>query len=490
MAFDEVIVAGKREETELQHIQTYLAMDSAEERSAQELKRAQVEKARRVTAERARELRERRRATMLHDGEGGSGSGSGSGGGMYEGIGSSDVLRVGGGGSRYAGSEDHVVTRSSRYSEGGGGSMGGGGGAAGDGRAAAYSSYYAARANHGEEKRADVVMRAAAPRSTMTLGKANKTGLTRRVQEEMGITNTHTDANAHTKLNTNDEGRHVSAGGGVNENRSSTGDAAAVVPSRDDESSCASAAAAAAAGVHIVVDERITAVLPRDGEAAETDIKGELSIRVTDPALDRVVLALAPVSADFVFRAHAKVDKALFARESVLAMLEDRPLPLQQAVTVLRWRLSRPGSIQPPITFSCWPEVGSLTVDYELVNHAVPPLTQVQLVIPVRGGVGLVRSSEASVGECGVRRRQGGSEEVLVWSIDEVSATRNVSGHVEITLSGNEDASGVFFPIDVSFTSHVSVGLVHVNEVISTALKTPVRFSQEARLVTDHLRIE
>ncbi|EAN87103.1 coatomer delta subunit, putative, partial [Trypanosoma cruzi] len=50
---------------------------------------------------------------------------------------------------------------------------------------------------------------------------------------------------------------------------------------------------------------------------------------------------------------------------------------------------------------------------------------------------------------------------------------------------GAASGSEVFFPVDVSFTSCRTVAKVQVVEVVRTETGTPVRFSQESRLVTE-----
>lgn len=405
-ALDEIVVGGKRDISTVEGIQTCLKMQSAEEDRENERKQQQLEQAKRITNEKAKELREKRRAAAFGNGPS-----------PYEGIGSDDLYRTGGA------MESRNMSR--------------------------FVDNRSAYGNVQPQQTASVPASDITPRiGGMSLSKARKVDITSKVQKEMG-------------------------GAGANTPTPLQRPAPAVLEPTP----------LARESVHVTVDEKFTGAVGREGDVRHIDVKGELSVLVSDPQHDQIKLKLAPVCDGFQFRAHAKVNKALFAGDHVLAMVDNKPFPVQQPVTILRWRLHAPGSITAPISFTCWPETGSIVVEYELSHAATPPLEPVVLTLPLYG---------AAVAEVapstGIYAIQGDS---IVWTIPVVDGSRNTSGNIEVHLADADQsaAENVFFPIEVSFSSAVSIGMVRVDEVISTTNAMRVPFSQDTHLITDSFTI-
>lgn len=402
-ALDEVIVGGKRENTTVEQIKTYLEMNSHEEMMVREAKRLQMERAKKDASRKAHEMRDKRRKGMNPY------SGIGSNDPGYSGFGSGSaapVISDGGGVNNFAGVHTFTST--------------------------ATSSRPAAA-----QKRS----------AGLTLTRAKEVDITSRVLREAGLPQE---------------------------------DKRSQQISSPRQTTTTAKANDAVEGLHVVVAEKVSAQLGRDGEDGTVDIRGELSVLVTDPQLASVRLVLSPMSSDYSFRAHAKVNKEMFAEDHVLAMRDNKPLPLQQPVTILRWRLADTASARPPIALSCWPSAASVTVEYELHKSTTTvPLHDVRVVFPLHG---------ATVGEVTV---SVGSYDIangcVVWTIPLVDAQNNATGNVEIELADGDDGGGdsVFFPVSVSFTASQSLGNVQVIEAVLTDSGTPVRFSQETSLVTD-----
>ncbi|KAK7194945.1 coatomer delta subunit-like protein [Novymonas esmeraldas] len=422
-ALDEVVVCGKRENSSVEQIRVYLEMDSYEERMALEEKQRQMEEARKITAEHARKMRERR-----------MNGGGASSGGAYGGI-SSDDPNFGG-----FGSSSSAAGGSMNMYAGGGGGM-----------ERTYANPSAGVSAHPSAS----LPPAAAPRSGMSLGKARKADISSKIQKEMGITAPPPSSGA-------------------------AGDATATA----QQAMQLTAPSLAQEAVNITVEEKMSAVLQREGEPAAVDIKGELTVLVADPQQDHIKLVLAPVSDAFTFRAHAKVNKALFASDQVLTMADGKPFPVQQPVTILRWRIAN-SVITAPIHFTCWPESSSITVEYELADLNTPPLQPVRLVIPLYGAA--VQDVQPSTGAYQVVDTQH-----VVWTIDVVDGHQNASGNIEVTVDSDQGANGeeLFFPIQVALASTVSVAHVGVKEVVSTQTGQAVRFSQQSRLVSENLVVQ
>lgn len=419
-AFDEVVVCGKRENSTVEQIRTYLEMDSYEERMALEEKRRQMEEAKKITAEHARKMRERK-------------MGGGPTGGAYGGISSEDP-NYGGFGS------------SSSGAAAGGTNAYGGGSAGMDGAFSPPSTSYNASPTP--------MTAAAAPRSGMSLGKARKMDISSKIQKEMGISSPPPSAATE---------------------QSSQQQAPMGLP----------IAAVAQEAVNVTIEEKMSGALSRDGEPAAVDIKGELTVMVADPQCDHIKLVLAPVSDAFTFRAHAKVNKSLFASDQVLTMADGKAFPVQQPVTILRWRQSGAAATAAPINFTCWPEQSNITIEYELADPSTPPLQPVRLAIPLYGTT--PQDVQPSCGTCQVV-----AGEHVIWTIDVVDANQNGSGNIEIAVDADQGTNGeeLFFPVQVALSSQVSVAHVGVSEVVSTQNGQAVRFSQQSRLVTDNVFVQ
>ncbi|KAG8346295.1 putative Clathrin adaptor complex small chain Adaptor complexes medium subunit family [Trypanosoma vivax] len=231
-------------------------------------------------------------------------------------------------------------------------------------------------------------------------------------------------------------------------------------------------------GLHITVVERISAKLGRGGEGGATEVVGELSVLVSDPKFAHARLVLSTMSGDFSFRAHAKVLKELFAESRVLAMRDDKPFPLKQSVSILRWSLTNASYVRPPIILSCWPEGDSITVEYELANDEVAArgIDDIRIAIPVYGApVSFVRPS---VGYHVVH------DSVVFWHIPKVDSHSNLTGTCEVGLTSASAATAeTFFPVDISFNAHISLGGVSVVEATQAENGMPIRFSQEVQLL-------
>ncbi|AAZ13289.1 coatomer delta subunit, putative [Trypanosoma equiperdum] len=241
-------------------------------------------------------------------------------------------------------------------------------------------------------------------------------------------------------------------------------------------------------GIHVVVEEKISATLDRDGASGPVDVRGELSVLVNDPHLANVKLMLSPTSDEFSFRAHAKVHKEIFAEDRVLAMRENKPFPVHQPVTILRWRLNNSSGVQPPLTFSCWPNAGSITVEYEISNADLVEqgLCDVRVTLPLRGAV--AATVESTTGSCSTQ------EDCVVWQIPQVSNHVNASGNCEVVLADPDCAASgadeVFFPVDVTFKTRATAAHVRVLEVVQTENGVPVKFTQETQLTAEGYNVQ
>lgn len=419
-AFDEIIVGGKRESSTLEEIQTYLEMDSVEERLYLEQKQQQMEAARKTTMEQARILKEKK---MLGISRGG--------GDPYGGFGSDSIPSMGMGM--------------------GGGAISGMGGLSSPNER--YNSY-AENTNSNAYLASGPSAQALKPGAGMTLGKGKKNdrlqmSVLSKVQKEIG-------------------GRVASGGAGPG--------VATPVPS-DFKSD-----AGAPENIQVTIEEKMAVELSRDGEVLNTEVKGELSLLIKESHCERVKLELGPLNDSYSFKAHAKINKTLFASSAILAMTDGKPFPVNQTITILRWRAA--GDVPPPVVFTCWPEIGRMTVEYEMPDdYASVQVESLAVKIPLNG-----QNATAVTPTAGVASVQG---DCILWMIPVCSGASNQSGSIDITIAdSNLNCGDVLFPITVTFSAPHSLANVSVMKVVEVDTEMPVRFSESVQLLTENYRVE
>ncbi|KAI0127921.1 coatomer subunit delta [Xylariales sp. AK1849] len=199
--------------------------------------------------------------------------------------------------------------------------------------------------------------------------------------------------------------------------------------------------------IHVTVNESISAKLSKEGSVNSLSVSGDLTLRISDPSLTKVKLALsATASHGAQFRTHPNVDKALFNSSKTIQMSNAaRGFPVNNAVGVLRWRatpkVDDPSAV--PIQFTVWVNKGSegnygLTVEYELSGGE--ELKDVSVIIPYATSEPSVSSFDATYDVSG---------DSLEWSIGTVTADEpNGSFEFEAQADSEEE----FFPMHVRFS--------------------------------------
>lgn len=197
--------------------------------------------------------------------------------------------------------------------------------------------------------------------------------------------------------------------------------------------------------IHVTISEAISAKLSREGTVTSLSVTGDLTLRVTDPSLTKIKLALQAVpSHGAQFRTHPNVDRNIFNSTKVIQMSNAaRGFPVNNAVGVLRWRAS-PKVDDPascPITFTVWTNKDggkyNVTVEYELTGG--DSLRDVSVVIPYQGGEPVVSSFDASYEVSG---------DILEWNIGTVDE-ENPNGSFEFEAETTDEND--FFPMTVRF---------------------------------------
>ncbi|KAL7578378.1 hypothetical protein ACA910_012780 [Epithemia clementina (nom. ined.)] len=198
----------------------------------------------------------------------------------------------------------------------------------------------------------------------------------------------------------------------------------------------------------LVLEEKITVQMNREGDVQSCEVKGTLTLTANTEA---GAMALVTVNRDvlpkeFSYATHPKVDKKMYETKGVLALKGGKDFPLQRGVGILRWSYS--GEDAAPLTINCWPEdegTGTINVNIEMeMTRKDLVLQDVNILLP------LGTTDPPAVENIDGIYKHDPSSGMLCWHFDQVDAN-NASGTLEFTIPGsNTDA---FFPVQVGFRS-------------------------------------
>jgi coatomer subunit delta len=240
--------------------------------------------------------------------------------------------------------------------------------------------------------------------------------------------------------------------------------------------------------IHVTISETLSAKITRDGALKSFEVKGDLSLRITDPSFTKLALALVaeegPLKAQF--KAHPKVDKPLFNSQKAIQLSDtSKRFPANNNINILRWRATAPPDAADvlPITFTVWvnrsDDSYTITIEYELAPSThVAPLHKVIVTIPYM-------SSEPSVSSFDATYEVTGDS--LEWTIGTVDAA-NSNGSFEFEAQAEDE--GEFFPMAVQFD--MSKPFVEVDLLAAKLMDEgeEVNVAKVVRSVSDGFAIE
>ena len=238
--------------------------------------------------------------------------------------------------------------------------------------------------------------------------------------------------------------------------------------------------------IMLVVAEKVSAKMTRDGMVESFEVKGSLTLTARDDesANCGVQLKLGDVG-EFVFNTHPKVNKPLYDK-SLLLQLKDssKGFPSERPVGILRWSYSSNNDDLVPLKINCWPEEesrGQMNVSIEYTLEKKMDLHDVRIRIPLG-------TSEAPgiLSVDGSHKYNSHSGE-LIWELQLIDKS-NSSGSLEFTIAQrNADA---FFPITVEFSSQQLFCHVDVTGVTSVESGLPIQYGMSKGLSTEEYYIE
>ncbi|ORX94853.1 hypothetical protein BCR34DRAFT_205592 [Clohesyomyces aquaticus] len=231
--------------------------------------------------------------------------------------------------------------------------------------------------------------------------------------------------------------------------------------------------------VHVTISELISARLDREGLLKSFEVKGEMQLKISDPALTQVKLDLhAGATHGAQLMTHPKVDKAVFKNQKVIQLADtSKGFPTNMGIGVMKWKLApKPEDVSdPPITFRVWVEESgktfNITVEYELTGGDA--LKDVSVTIPYETDEPNVSSFDA------VYEVSGDS---LDWNVGVVDKEHN-SGSFEFEASADSEAE--FFPMRVRFSMATPFVDVDVSSVTLFSMNQDIDFSKDVKSTAD-----
>ncbi|KAG1783364.1 hypothetical protein EV702DRAFT_1061614 [Suillus placidus] len=245
-----------------------------------------------------------------------------------------------------------------------------------------------------------------------------------------------------------------------------------------------------AESVHIVIKEQIDVSLMREGGVKSMEVKGDMNLQVSDPALAHIKLALpSPITdfgSDLQFKQHPNVAKFAPGQNRIVALKDpSRAFPVGQALAVLKWRYAGRDESLVPLSINCWPSPSNdgtceVNIEYELENENVT-LHDVVISIPLPTGT----YPTITTTQCDYSVNP--ATHSLDWSIPLVSTVAR-SGTLEFIVGG--DDTSTFFPVRVSFVGRGSIAGIGVDTVSRVDGGEDPAFSVDAVVTTgDYLVI-
>ncbi|OLY79393.1 Coatomer subunit delta [Smittium mucronatum] len=202
--------------------------------------------------------------------------------------------------------------------------------------------------------------------------------------------------------------------------------------------------------VHISIEEHISAIVNRDGGLEMMEVKGDLSLVLSEEDKSGTSVRVLCLHDDSTqYKTHPNIDKRQFNENGLLALKNpSRTFPINQPVGVLKWRYVGQSEDSVPLNINCWPSPTGdgnceVSIEYEL-NVAHMDLHDVVISIPMPQG------SKPIIGEIDGSYETNRSSGNLEWQIPIINASSR-SGSLYFQI--RSDNPDVFFPVSVNFVS-------------------------------------
>lgn len=242
--------------------------------------------------------------------------------------------------------------------------------------------------------------------------------------------------------------------------------------------------------IHVLIAEQMSTKLSREGALKSFEVKGDLQLKISDPALTKLSLSLVandgPLKAQF--RTHPNVDKNLFTSSKTIQLKDtSKKFPTNTSIGVLRWRATAPADTADvlPLTFTVWvnrnDDSYTITIEYELTSSDYAPLRDVVVTIPYSTAEPAVTTFDS------MYEVTGDSLEWTIGAIDDSNASGSFEFEAQVGQGGDE---GEFFPMAVKFEMSRPYVEVEVKSATLVEEGEDMNFEKATRCTVDSFEIE
>lgn len=222
--------------------------------------------------------------------------------------------------------------------------------------------------------------------------------------------------------------------------------------------------------VTLLLEEKISVSMNREGKIESCDVKGTLSLTANTEAGEAALVAVDKGAKSDVFSlvTHPKVDKKAYEQNGHLSLKGGKGFPVGRPVGILRWSYN--GEDAVPLTVNCWPEdegSGSIQVNIEMeLTRPDATLYDVNILLP------LGTTDAPSVSEIDGVYKHDPRNGMMCWHFDQVDANTNGTASMEFTIAGSD--TDVFFPIQIGFRSETLLCPLQVISVTNAGTGAPI----------------
>jgi hypothetical protein len=229
-------------------------------------------------------------------------------------------------------------------------------------------------------------------------------------------------------------------------------------------------AAAPSTPLTLVLEERITVQMSREGAVEACDVKGILNLTANTDVGAAAVISVnkAQLPPAFNFATHPKVDKKGYEQQGILSLKGGKGFPVGRGVGILRWSYGNDDAA--PISINCWPEdegSGRILVNIEMeLTRKDLVLYDVNILLPL--GTTEPPAIESIEGQY----KHDPAAGMMCWHFDRVDANNNSAGSLEFSVSGNNPEA--FFPIQIGFRSETLLCPLVITGVTNASSGAPI----------------
>lgn len=237
--------------------------------------------------------------------------------------------------------------------------------------------------------------------------------------------------------------------------------------------------------VHIKKEERLIAIVGRDGGVRNFELHGLISLRISNENYQKIVLQFNTESGNIPLQTHPNIDKELFKTNRLIGLKNPtKPFPIDSEVGLLKWTLQSQEESAIPLSINCWPSENGyggcdVNIEYNL-EHVDLELNNVTVTVPLPMGNAPV------IQECSGVYSYEPKKNVLIWSVAVVDSS-NPTGSIE--FEAPKSIASDFFPIKVDFMSKSAYNKIKPLEIRLVDDNTPVKYSSETSLFTGNYEI-